>query len=498
MSAEPATSSRIAEATVLHHEVVHSLEHDPNFFIDFFIHDELLVPIPKFHENIFERMTHTETSRFALAVPRGHAKTTIAKLTCVWYWLFSDFSFIIYVSNTRDIAAACVRDVIGFMLSDNFKQVFGDVQFHIQRESEGYYEFTLGQKRCIIKARGATQQLRGTNVGNRRPQLAICDDLEDEDNTNTVELIQKMKTWFFGAFLKALDQFKNKLIYIGTVRGRNTLLLSILGDESYHSIRLGAILSNGKPLWPDLWSLEKLREDFAYYARHGMIHVWFAEMMNISMAGGKTMVDVSKIKYLPSAVPGSIEYGFITIDPAFSRQTWANASSICVHGWLKTDYCWQLIEDVTEVGLTPQMLFDTVIRLCYKWGITVVGIEAVAAQKVLKPVFEMYCEFHGIEGMHFVDLAASQRKAQRIAAWTIMLTNGSYCLRLDDMKTTDQLIHFNPLKQDNEDDLVDSAAYSVQMIDLYMPLIMQQTPVLQAKNDGLGWSVEEALLGAWA
>ena len=42
----------------------------------------------------------------------------------------------------------------------------------------------------------------------------------------------------------------------------------------------GAILSNGKPLWPELFSLEDLMESYYHDEDLGLAHIWFAEVMN--------------------------------------------------------------------------------------------------------------------------------------------------------------------------------------------------------------------------
>ena len=87
-------------------EVRALLRHDPEFFLHFFLTDIITGDVPLFHSDIFREMTHEEVLRVVLAIPRGHAKTTLAKLACVWYLLFSDYSFVLYVSGGHDMVGA--------------------------------------------------------------------------------------------------------------------------------------------------------------------------------------------------------------------------------------------------------------------------------------------------------------------------------------------------------------------------------------------------------
>src|SRR6185369_7224910 len=107
----------------------------------------------------WEYLTRVDIEQVALALPRGHAKTTLAKLAVVWYLLFTPFRFCIYVSNTHSIAAEACRDVMNYIRSDNFVAVFGPVQFEVMQDQKGFYKFRLhfidehGQARekyCIL------------------------------------------------------------------------------------------------------------------------------------------------------------------------------------------------------------------------------------------------------------------------------------------------------------------------------------------------------------
>ncbi len=178
---EQIRQAETADVQMQRDEIVNALEKNCEFFIQFFLGEELQFPVPQFHKDCWELLTREQILYIALALPRGHAKTTLTKLACVWHFLFTDIRFIVYVSNTHTIASEACKDIMNFIRSENFRQVFGDVQFDIEQDNKGYYKFWInvpdrqgGYKRkyCILKSMGAGQQVRGLNIDNERPELA--------------------------------------------------------------------------------------------------------------------------------------------------------------------------------------------------------------------------------------------------------------------------------------------------------------------------------------
>lgn len=471
-------------------EIKLALEHDPEFFIQFFLGEELTFPVPAFHPEIFSLMINMEVDQFACAIPRDHAKTTLAKLACVWFFLFTDFRFILYLSNTVSIAVPSVNDVISFLECDNFVAVFGKIKMETRQDGKGVYKFWIGDKLCMLRAFGVGQQVRGINIDNQRPQLAILDDVDAVQNEITEAGFKMAKRWFYGPLKKALDKFKHKLVQIGNLTETQSLIAENCQSEFWHSRVYGCLLSNGEPLWPDAWSVEKLRKDYLEYLDAGMADVWFAEMMNMPTAGGRGVILPEEICYAPARQEDDIKYGFITIDLAISEQTWAHKTVVAVHGWVEEGGIngqWQAVDYSGHTGIDPINLFWEVMRLAKKWRIQVIGIESVAYQASLKYVFEHECLRNGIPynqtglpgevGIAFVQLQAIGRKAQRIIGWAAMVKAQEYAINYGDFTLTQELLAYRPDKKLNNDDFIDAYAYCPQMLRLYMFLIMQEYAV---------------------
>lgn len=475
---------RLVETAFTRQDILAALENSPEFFVNFFLQDELTHHVPGFHITVFNKMTKLDVDQFACAIPRGHAKTTLAKLACVWLLMFTEISFILYVSNTKALSVSALQDVVAFMKSDNFAQICGELDFEVEQEGNGYYIFRFnsprGQKLCILRALGAGQQLRGTNVRNQRPQVAIVDDLEDLDGvTNEEQYFESMKRWFYGTFKKAMARGNTKIIQIGNMISNNCLLKLHIDSDSWHSMRLGALLQSGEPLWPDIWSVEELQKDFKDYVEAGQMHTWFAEMMNLPLAAGMGLIRPNQIGFRAAVSPGDIQFGCITIDLAASEREWAHRTCLVVHGFVDGD--WQLVEHKSYIGMDPKRLFDDIVELCFKWGVVYVGIEDAAFQQVLKKVFEYMMVVNNIEGIEFVGLAARDRKYRRINGWVALLKKQLYYLTEGELDVVSELMLYDPSKSQNTDDLIDAAAYITQMIDEFM-LEMQEAQLPEGQH----------------
>lgn len=467
-------------------DLEHGLKHVCEIFVNFFLYEQLTFPVPKFHEVCWHWLTDLNRYRVVFALPRGHAKTTLAKLAVVWYFLFTPVRFIVYASNTAPIAKDAVRDIIAFIESDNFAAVFGRVQFFKRSEGDGIYIFQIRKKICILRSLGAGQQIRGLNMSNQRPQVFVVDDLEDEENTATDAQRQKLKNWVYGPFLKALDKSWNKVIWLGNMISEDCLLNSLINSKYWDSMLYGCLLSDGKPLWNDLWPIEAIVKDFLEYKEQHLTHVWFAEMMNLPTAAGSGLVQPEEIKFHPRRFPPDLEAGCITIDPAGGNAD-GDDTAIVVHGVVngepeQIDY---------EFGkFNPTKTAEVAIELCYKWGINVIGIENIAYQRALEDVFKLLFILNGIMNIEIVLLRGNDtNKTIRLQAFWSMNIQEQYAICETAIDVVQQAVTYNVTKKNNRDDLIDAVAYGPQMMQEYLPLMLLHKTVFKAPTAQYGAQV---------
>lgn len=456
-----------------------ALQHDPEFFIQFFLGGEIHLPVPPFHKDIFSVMVAQSIDRFVCAIPRDHAKTTLAKLACVWYFIFTEYRFIVYLSNTSDIAIPAANDIVNFLRSNNFQNVFGTCHFEVEQHGKGLYKFqlpeSLGGKTCILRALGAGKQVRGINVDNKRPQLAVVDDLEDNDNIATEELFKKLKHWVYGPFLKCLDKFQNKVIWLGNMISKNSMLYENCNSDFWYSRRYGCLLADSSALWEDAWPREKLMRDYAEYQERGLADIWFAEMMNLPMAHGSGLIEADEITYRPAIEPRQYKFGFITVDLAISAEEWAHKTTVGVHVFVddvEKPY-WLYIPVVAERGLDTISLFWKIVDAAQEWGFYAIGIESEGFQASLQQVYPHLCLVHNVEGLVFLPLKTyKKQKTLRLKPWADMIKAEEYALVEGDFVVTQQLLEYNPQTKSNDDDIIDCGAYGPQMLREYYTEIL--------------------------
>jgi hypothetical protein len=470
-----------------------ALEQNPKFFFNFFMGEELECAVPQFHIDTFQLMTDLNHTRVAIAMPRGHAKTMIAKLATVWHILFTDYSYVAYVGSAVKHAAQQLEAIIDMFKTPNFESVFGHVVFESEQIS-GFYKFTIGEKQCILQAFGIDSKLRGTNVKNKRPQLAIVDDLESMEELETSSFYERTTRWFHGTFLKALDPRINRVVQIGNLLLDRSVLADNLTSPKWTSIVYGALLSDGSSLWEEVFPKSKLLDEYKEYCRIGLGNTWLAEMMNIPMSNSATIVDITKIKRHDGLTPEDIEYGCITVDPAISDKRWAHKACIAVHGWANDR--WNNVEYYAGTGIDPYQLCSKILDLAAKWRINVIGIETVAYQAALLSVIERVALEKGYNlerDFTVVELRAATTKAARIISWCSMLMAGDYALMPYDLECTQELSAYKPGSKTNQDDIIDAMAYILTMQREFLqqiistryslPVVIECIPIARIINE---------------
>lgn len=477
----PQTSEASAEMA----QIKHLLRIDAEVFIEFFLPDELTSEVPEFHKEIWGSMTDESKQRILLAIPRDHAKTTLAKLAVVWYFLFTSHRFCVYLSNTNTIAKNACKDIIGFLKSPNFENVFGKVKFTKESDTDSLWQFEipLGNgriKKCILRAVGAGQQMRGINIDNQRPDIAVVDDVEDNENTDSPLLQKKLDKWIFGPFIKALARQK-KIIWLGNMLQKTSLLARLSQNPKWNPVVFGSIIKDAvtgvlRSLWPERWPIEELISDFHEYRGLGLIETWMCEMMNMP-GHGENGFTGEMVCYAVRPTPGgnSIRAAWITIDPAFGENAKNDSTAIVVHV-LPEDGPPMVVEYVHE-QMNESDMFDHALRLAHKWNAWVWGIEAIAAQRVLITLFKVLLAGRMMNNrVEILPLMAGKGdpKVARISAWVALMVRGEYAIPEDDIEIVTQLTNYNMRKNSNKDDLIDSCAYGPQMLDNYLPLLIAQ------------------------
>jgi hypothetical protein len=479
-------------------ELIQALRYDCVSFFSFFLGEELTQEVPELHETIWaelltmvQEVNQKETEvrlQKLFAVPRDFAKTTVAKLAVILFLKYTRLRFALYTSKTNGHAKNAIRDILEWLLSPQHEMLFGHSTVVKSSETESLWIIDMAirnaagesvrLKRCIFKALGTDQQVRGLNVNNVRPQIIILDDIEDTDNT-TKELQPKLDAWVMGSLRKAFDASGSVCIFIGNMIRETTLLARLSKDPAWNPTVFGCLVRDKttgelRSLWEARHPLERLLAEYKEYRALGLGHLWEAEMMNLT----QDEILVASFEHAvqpPQPSPEAVESGCLCLDPAFGEKHYNDDSAITVHAKLK-DVGIPCVIDSWVGKLGEEALFDKLLEFSYKWGISTWCIESEAAQKLLIPYFRLLIRDRKMNEALFVMLpimSGKASKASRILAFRSAFGSGSYGICDSEFDLVERLSSYDPTST-NPDDLCDSAAYGVVCWQFHGATITQQ------------------------
>jgi hypothetical protein len=185
------------------------------------------LPFSSLHEQIFTILDDDSIQLAAIAAPRGFGKTSIVNLAYpAKKILFKEKHFIVPISCTATQAVMQSENLKRELLQNPaIVELFGSLKSDTFSK-----ECWITQTGIMILPRGAGQQVRGILHMHYRPDLIICDDLENSESVMNDELRQKLKEWFFADVCNSVNRSKKdwKIIVIGTILHEDSLLANLI------------------------------------------------------------------------------------------------------------------------------------------------------------------------------------------------------------------------------------------------------------------------------
>lgn len=218
-----------------------------------------------FQEAIFKRAEEIVFgpggARDAWAAPRGNAKSTYwTELFVLWCLIFRHKRYPVILSDAIEVAAMMLEGIkteleVNPRLAHDYPDAVGQGPVW----QVGTIVTANGAK---VQCAGAKKRIRGARHGSQRPDLAVLDDLENDENVRTPEQRDKLEGWIDRAVepLGPPDGSMD-IIYVGTVLHLDSVLARKLKDPTWRSVKFQAVIR-----WPDrmdLWEKweETLRND---------------------------------------------------------------------------------------------------------------------------------------------------------------------------------------------------------------------------------------------
>lgn len=213
------------------------------------------------HKYLYQRlpaMVNAPTGqRDALAAPRGEAKSTKVSLSFVTWCVITGIKWYpVIIMDAFEQAAEMLEAIKAELVANprllgDFPEATG--QGKVWRA--GVIVTTNGRK---IEAFGSAKKIRGRRHGAHRPDLAVMDDIENDENVNTPAQRDKLQKFVTASVLNlGPPDDSMDAILVGTVLHYDSVLARFLKNPLWNRKVMKAIIQ-----WPDRMDLWEQFEGF--------------------------------------------------------------------------------------------------------------------------------------------------------------------------------------------------------------------------------------------
>lgn len=360
------------------------------------------VETPECHYEWWE-ICCSDFPQVAIAAPRRHAKSTAITLAyllaCV---LFRSRSYVLVVSDTITQATQFLGDIKRELAdNDSIRQLFGISEFLKDTEDDVIVKCTDGHE-FRISAKGSEQKMRGLKWKNKRPDLVVCDDMENDEIVMNKDRREKFKRWFYAALIPSLSA--NGLIrVVGTVLHEDSLLNNLMPSEWHKDTKQTALKMWSeskyrawkaykydshtddftKLLWPQMytaeWFINKQRE----YSLQGLADAYSQEYRNRPIDESVAYFKRGDFVNLSQEEKKSRLNYYIAADLAISKDETADYSVFVIAG--VDEFKHLQVRNVIRERLDGREIVDTLFALYDTYKPELIGIEEMQVSKAIGP-----------------------------------------------------------------------------------------------------------------
>lgn len=338
-----------------------------------------------------------------------HAKSTAGTVAfTLASVLFRVNDYVLVISDTETQAAQFVQVIKqAFAEDENIIELFGlkrtekGVSFLVENQSEIIAEFVDGKK-FRISAKGAGQSLRGLLWENKRPNLIILDDLENDELVMNSDRRDKLERWFMGALIPMLSP-TGKLRMWGTILHSDSLLEKRMPSERakttvIEGLKITSTVKKGgwrsvkyrahnedmtEFLWPERFGKDFFEERYAQYKEQGLTDVYAMEFLNQPIDESVAFFKKSDFLPLSESDENKPLTLYITGDLAVSEKARADYT-VFVVGGLDESRVLHIV-DVIRERLDAREIVDTIFALQDRYDPEAIGLERMLISQSIGP-----------------------------------------------------------------------------------------------------------------
>lgn len=396
-------------------------------FRKFYIRSGRDVECAHFHE-LWDRSLLQGSGHIAFEAFRESGKTEYAIRTNLLHALTfptEGREYILLINSTRTIAEGRIK-AIQREFTENARMTWcvSDIIEQSGRAFEVWYKGDNKYRKVRIETYGRGTAVRGANWGGRRPDLIICDDLQDFEDLESEIQPEKDWKWFLSDVMD-LGQ-KSRIFMIGNNIGEKCIMEKVIGSkkelnfEGYvipickerpiEGLELGELYD---PAWPAKYDIETIIEERERYRKMEQLDIWYRNKMCKTIAPDSQMFKRKHFKYYDSRNISTRDMNvYMVFDPASSEADTADRSAIITVG-VDVFGHWFVL-DLWAGRVKPSESFDMLFRLVSKWQPICVGYEKVQYQSAVEDFLNNEMPRRGIR-FNVIPLNAGRKKELRIS-----------------------------------------------------------------------------------
>ncbi len=304
------------------------------WFFSIYLGHYIKYPFAPFHSEMFALTENADTRLAVLVAFRGSGKSTLITLSYpIWAIIGSQQKkFILILGQTQAQSKLHLANIKRELESnDLLKADIGP--FEEISDEWGSNSIVISKYGARITVASTEQSIRGLRHGQYRPDLVICDDVEDLNSVKTREGRDKTFQWLVGEVLPIGDQ-DTKIVIVGNLLHEDSLLMRLkkgIENEKLNGKYFAYPLldPNNTIAWPtkfqSLADVEKLRTTI------GTDSAWYREYLLRIISDADRLVHPDWIQYydeIPSEDSNDFHYTATGIDLAISKRESADYTSM--------------------------------------------------------------------------------------------------------------------------------------------------------------------------
>ncbi len=347
-----------------------------NYFFHFYFNHYVQFETAPFQHNLIGKLENEPDENLFVVAFRGSGKSTIATTAYpIWAILGKqEKKFVIIFCQTRTQAKQHMMNIRNEL--ENNPLLKSDLgPFNEESDEWGSHSLVFSNTHARITVASTEQSIRGLRHHQHRPDLFICDDVEDVSSTKTREGRNKTYQWLTSDVIPAGDQ-DTRLIVVGNLLHEDSLLMRLRErvernelDGTFMSCAI--VNSKGKSNWygkyPDQIAIDKERK------KVGDEIAWQREYLLNIVPDEDQAIHLDWIQYydeLPE--PSKLESGYAShtevrfgIDLAISKRDTADYTAIvpALLYELYDGFCVYILPKVINKRLTFPETVETCLML---------------------------------------------------------------------------------------------------------------------------------------